>query len=155
MIISDKTRIGRTAGASTPWDQGGIFEQIVMDNGSAFVAEATQLAIRSIRAVPVYPPAGVPSLRGTIESLFSNFQRHFVKYFSGQTFSNPVDKGDYDAEGNACLTVEELNRTLVRYVVDAYHNSPHHGLAGQTPRQAWDTLTAPYAPSSRITKCGR
>ena len=141
MIISDKTRIGRTAGASTPWDQGGIFEQIVMDNGSAFVAEATQLAIRSIGAAPVYPPAGVPSLRGTIESLFSNFQRHFVKYFSGQTFSNPVDKGDYDAEGNACLTVEELNRTLVRYVVDAYHNSPHHGLAGQTPRQAWDTLT--------------
>jgi putative transposase len=33
---------------------------------------------------------------------------------------------------------------LVRYIVDIYHNTPHEGLLGETPRNAWNRLTKLY-----------
>lgn len=31
----------------------------------------------------------------------------------GATFSGPTEKGEYDAEGNACMTFDELEKWLV------------------------------------------
>lgn len=66
--------------------------------------------------------------------------------FSGRTFENVVRKGDYNPEVNASLLVDELWRLMVRWVVDVYHNTPHAGLGGETPRQAWLRLTKLYPP---------
>jgi len=144
MIVTDKTALASSAGVKSPWDECGVPETVAMDSGPAFIADATQLVIRDMGASPFYPPSGLAEMRGRIESLFSTFQRSFINYFPGQTFSNVVNKGEYDSEGNTCLSVEELNRTLIRYVVDVYHNTPHSGLVGETPRNAWLRLTERY-----------
>lgn len=144
MAVSDKSRIAELVGTETPWDQHGVFETVAMDAGAAFIATATQAVIRDLGAEPFYPPAGLPYLRPRIERLFGTFQRHVIRYFPGQTFENVIAKGDYDSEGNACIDIEELNRVFVRYVVDVYHNTPHQGLAGETPRNAWLRLTAKW-----------
>jgi putative transposase len=44
----------------------------------------------------------------------------------------------------ASLTFDELAYCIVRLVVDCYHNTPHDGLAGQTPLQAWERLNRLY-----------
>jgi putative transposase len=55
-----------------------------------------------------------------------------------------VALGDYPSEARASLTLDELACVVVRFVVDAYHNLPHSGLGGETPRDAWRRLTKLY-----------
>lgn len=144
MVVRDKSGIAGAAGCRSPWNMHGIPETVSMDNGPSFRAEQLKLAIAALGAGGHYPPAGVPELRGRIERAFGTFQHEFAGYFQGQTFSDVVDKGDYDAERHASLDLETLNRTLVRYVVDAYHNRPHAELAGATPLQTWNRLVAQF-----------
>lgn len=144
MMTMDKTYLSSVAGAISPWDMYGSPETVAMDAGPAFIAVATRAVVLDLGAEALFPPAGLASMRANIERLFGNFQQHFIRYFPGQTFENVIAKGNYDSEGNACVMVDTLNETLVRYVIDAYHNSPHDGLVGETPRNAWLRLTKKF-----------
>jgi putative transposase len=55
-----------------------------------------------------------------------------LKKVEGATFSNPKERGDYDSEGNAILTMHELEQWLV-VMIAKYHDSPHEGIGGETP----------------------
>ncbi|MEA1647816.1 Mu transposase C-terminal domain-containing protein [Nitrospirillum sp. BR 11164] len=154
MVVSDKSHLSAAAGAKTRWDMAGTFDEVVMDSGSAFIADLTKGVIAALKARAVYPPAGLPEMRGTVERIFGTLQRQFTRNFTGQTFENVVAKGDYDSEENASIDIEELNRTLILWVLDCYHNTPHAGLAGETPRNAWLRLTKQYgaAPPPNATQ---
>ncbi len=152
MCISDKSHIGDAAGTTTKWDMHGSISTLVADQGAPFISDEHHTACRELDIEILHPPAKMPSMRGRIERIFRTFQNWFLHYFPGQTFENVVRKGAYDSKGNACIDLEELNRTLVRFVVDVYHNTPHAGLAGKTPRNAWWELTRKYGvlpPPSR------
>lgn len=144
MIVSDKQPLASAADTQVPWEMQGSFETLVMDSGAGFIANETKAVISDLGAEALYPPSGLKEMRARIERVFGTFAQNFVRHFPGQTFENVVAKGDYDAQGNACINTSELNRTLLRYVIDVYHNSPHEGLAGETPRNAWLRLTAKY-----------
>src|SRR3546814_19169462 len=83
-------------------------------------------------------------MRGRIEGVFGTIHAQLLSWFDGRTFENVVARGDYPAEARASLLVEELNRVLIRYVVDYYHNHPHEGLGGETPRNCWNRLVGRY-----------
>ncbi len=72
----------------------------------------------------------------------------------GTTFSNPDQRGDYDSENKAALTLRELERWLT-LAVGTYHGSVHNG----SPAAArWAEAIARPAcqPSSlRTTAFGR
>ncbi|WP_231618548.1 hypothetical protein [Nonomuraea sp. SBT364] len=53
----------------------------------------------------------------------------------GTTFSNPAERGSYDSQASAVLTVAELNRWLA-LAAAAYHGQVHSTL-GQTPAGRW------------------
>lgn len=144
MAICDKGCQTDAVGVGARWDMHGLMETLATDGGAAFVALATQAALRDLGITYEAPPGGLPYLRGTIERFFLNVQSRLLPFFPGQTFENAISRGDYDAEGNACLNIEELNRVLIRYVVDIYHNLPHEGLGGETPRNAWQRLSRLY-----------
>jgi len=122
----------------------GRIETLATDGGAAFIATETQAALRDLKIAYEAPPGGIPALRGTMERLFLTVQKAFVPSFPGQTFENAVTRGNYDSEGNACLSFEELNTLIIAYIVDIYHNTPHASLAGETPRNAWIRLTNLY-----------
>lgn len=144
MAIYDKGTLADAVGVGSSWEMHGQIESLVTDGGAAFVAVATQVVLRDLGITHEVAPAGVPFLRGTIERFFLTVQSRLLPLFPGQTFENAISKGDYDSEGNACLNVEELNRLLIRYAVDIYHNTPHEGLGGETPRNAWRRLRGLY-----------
>ncbi|MCH0781397.1 hypothetical protein, partial [Klebsiella pneumoniae] len=81
----------------------------------------------------VAPQVGQPNKRATVERSFGTTRTQFLQHFTGQTFANVTDKGDYDPGANASLFVDELAQALVLYDVDIYHNTPHEGLFGETP----------------------
>lgn len=165
MCIADKSYVGDAAGAETVWDMHGTPCTIVADQGAPFISTEFHAACGELNIEIMHPPAKTPSMRGRIERVFRTFQHSVLHYFAGQTFENIIRKGDYDSTGNACVDIEQLNRTLIRFITDVYHNTPHAGLAGKTPRNAWRELTRKYGilpPPSRAvsrrvlgTKCKR
>lgn len=140
MAVYDKGHLSDAVGAGCRWEMRGLMETLVTDGGAAFISLATQSALRDLGIAHEVPPGGTPFLRGTIERFFLTVQSRLLPLFPGQAFENAISKGAYDSEGNACLNVEELNRVLLRYAVDIYHNTPHEGLGGETPRNAWRRL---------------
>lgn len=70
-----------------------------------------------------------------------------VHELPGTTFSNPAQRGDYDSESTAVLTVLELQRWLA-LAVAGYHGQVHATL-GQTPGGRWaDGVAASGRPAT-------
>jgi len=86
---------------------------------------------------------------GHIERYIGNVMGkvHFLK---GTTKSNPSDKGDYNSEGESCMTFSEFRRWLI-LEIEKYHLRDHKGLGGVTPKSIWNDYFVledgtPYAP---------
>ncbi|WP_199084550.1 hypothetical protein [Bosea sp. ASV33] len=138
-IIVDKSELAKAAGAASDWPMTARPRAIVTDGGPAFRGEFSESV--SKLNIEHSLPGGNPRNRGTIESFFRTFKR-FCRQFTGQAFSNVVEKGDYPSEQMASLVVEDLERLLTRFIVDSYHHRPHRGLGGDRPYNAWAHSTA-------------
>lgn len=150
-VVTDKSDLAAAAGCQTSWDMGSRrIETICTDTGSAYVSHEFRAACAELQIEIMFPPAGMPQMRGRIERLFSTFHQQLVARFHGRTFENVVAKGDYDADEMANIDAEELYRMLVRYVVDVYHNTPHRGLGGETPRNAWIRLNRQFGTEDTL-----
>ncbi len=55
----------------------------------------------------------------------------------GTTFSDVGQRGSYDSDKAACLTLEEAEHRLAVAVAKYCHHNPHKGLDGQTPIGRW------------------
>lgn len=150
MMISDKTPLAAAMGAETPWDYACVPHAIATDGGAAFRSDRFRQMLADLGIVFVAPQVGQPNKRATVERSFGTTRTQFLQHFSGQTFANIADKGDYDPGQNASLFVDELARALVLYDVDIYHNTPHEGLYGETPRACWQRLMR-ESGCSRVT----
>ncbi len=148
MAVNDKSTYAAAAGCITPWDMYGSIESVVQDSGSQFLSHEYCSAATDMGAELLFPPAGLPQMRARTERSFRTLNGLFSR-LDGQTFANVVAKGDYDAEARATLDIAEIGRMIVRWIVDVYHNTPHSGLGGETPRNAWLRLTRdfPVLPS--------
>lgn len=138
MVVSDKGEFANMVGAQAPWSIFGTPETLVTDNGSAFkslpfTSACTDLGITAIQTI-----AGMPSMRGIGERVFGTVSINLMPRLSGRTFSNVSEREDYKAEKSACLSLEDVAKILVRWVVDIYHNTLHDGLKNRTPLQQWE-----------------
>lgn len=129
------------SGAESPYPVYGVPEMIKVDNGPAYrsnslVAAAGQLQFE-LRLVPV----GKPNLKGKVERFFREVSRDFLSVFPGRTFSNVQERGDYDSQGRARMTLEQTQLLFMRWVVDIFHNRPNSRSFGQTPLQRWEALS--------------
>lgn len=147
-VMLDKDELAKAAGAKSSWPMMGRPLNVVSDGGSAFLGEFDKTIGAS--GICRLLPEKDPRKRGTIESFFRTLKR-VCRYFAGQTFSNVVEKGDYNSEAMASLTFEQLETAIVRYVVDIYHHQAHKGLAGRTPFAVWKEAAGKgvYPPPDR------
>jgi len=144
MITVNKGAWAKAVDARTPWDMHGTPELIVFDGGAAFKSLRFRMAAEDMGIAWEMAMNGVPENRGTIERVFKTFAGDFAPRLSGHTGSNIFEKGDSDPEKRAALTLDDFTFVLVRWVVDIYHNSPHRGLGGEKPVQAWRRLSKKY-----------
>ncbi|WP_226551932.1 Mu transposase C-terminal domain-containing protein [Celeribacter naphthalenivorans] len=140
MIVTDKSDLARALGAQSPWNQHGGISSVACDTGTAFFADAFVAAVNGLGGIMQFAPVKIPELRGRIERPFGTLTTGLMPRLSGRTFSNPLERGDYDSEGNAALDDDDLARILTYFIVDYYHNKPHGGLGGQTPANRWKEL---------------
>lgn len=142
-IVADKSLLAKFSGATANWPMLARPREIATDGGPAFQGDFRQSVVDL--GIVHRIGNGDPRSRGTIESFFRTFKR-FCRMFTGQAFSNVVERGDYSAELLASLVVEDLERLLTRFIVDSYHHRPHSGLGGQRPYEAWEKATNDLDP---------
>lgn len=135
MVESDKSAISDAVGAETRWSQRTGLCTVVADGG--FISAEMRDAVTEARATFENPIAGAAYLRPYIERVFRTVATQLMARLKGKTWSDVLQRGDYDSEGNAVIAEDELAWILVTWVVDIYHQTPHEGLGGATPEQAW------------------
>jgi len=144
MMMRDKGVWGDACGGLTPWNQFGWPSVIVTDCASYNISSLVQARTSDLGITVQYSPAGNPATKGRIERVFGTFATQLMPRLDGRTFSNSVERGDYDSVKRAALKPEEFCSVLVRYIVDVYHRTPHGGLNRETPLDCWNRLVEKF-----------
>lgn len=114
------------------WPIYGLMDTIHTDNGKEFHSKSLQRACERYHINMVKRPVGTPRYGPHIERLFSTFNYAGIHALPGTTKSNIVEKGEYQSEKKAVLTLTELETWFTELVVNVYHKTIHSEL-GVTP----------------------
>jgi putative transposase len=117
------------------WPMGGLPKVIHVDNAQEFHSKALLRGCQEYGITLEHREPGRPHLGGHIERLIGTMMGE-VHLLPGSTSSNPLLKGDYEAEARAILSVPELERWLALQIAGVYHLTPHSALH-KTPLAAW------------------
>jgi len=117
------------------WPMSGKPKMLYMDNASEFKSEALRRGCEQHGIQLDYRPLGQPHYGGIVERIIGTMMQR-IHELSGTTFSNTHQRGSYDAEKMATLTLHELECWLT-LAVASYHGSFHETLQ-QTPAARWD-----------------
>lgn len=117
------------------WPVWGKPDTIHVDNGKDFRSEALSRGCQQHGITLDFRPVGRPQYGGHIERLIGTMMGQ-VHLLPGTTFSNVQEKGDYDSEKHACMTLDEMQEWMTRGI-DVYHKRLHSGV-GMPPLAAWE-----------------
>ncbi|TDW30099.1 Mu transposase C-terminal domain-containing protein [Cryobacterium psychrophilum] len=131
---TDKRPWLESLGVDAPWPMSGKPRQLYLDNAAEFKSEALRRGCEQHGIELAYRPPGRPHYGGIVERVIGTAMQQ-VHELPGTTFSNPVERGRYDSDRMAMLTLGELEKWLA-LAVASYHGSLHSTL-GQTPAGRW------------------
>ncbi len=122
-------------GVSGSWPCWGFPLVIHLDNAREFHGEMLRRACEQYGVELAYRPVAQPHMGGHIERLVGTLMRALHE-LPGATFSHPRQRGEYDSEATAVLTLRELELWLTEYLVSVYHLRHHRGIR-TSPLQKW------------------
>ncbi|ODV40535.1 hypothetical protein AWV79_06805 [Cupriavidus sp. UYMMa02A] len=120
----------------------GQVEMLLFDRAKEFDSAAVQSACSDLDIVAMFCPAYSPDRKGHVERFIGTFNRSFISSLPGTTYGNPKERRGYDASGSATLTISDLRAVVQAWVDTVYALTPHDGLNGATPENAWRKLAA-------------
>lgn len=133
--VTDKSRWLSGLGITDmTWPMHGKPSKIFLDNASEFKSDALKRGCEQHGIEREYRPPGQPHFGGIVERVIGTAMK-MVHELPGTTFSNTKERGDYDSEKRAILTVRELEKWLT-LAIGTYHESIHSGL-WETPAACW------------------
>ncbi len=133
-VLPKDAWLARIGCADVEWPFYGVMDVLHMDNAREFRGNMLRLAATEYHIDLHLRPVKVPHYGAHIERLMGTVSQG-LKHVKGATFSGPKEKGVYDAEGNACMTFDELEKWLVLFFA-RYHRDMHNGI-GTTPLAKW------------------
>lgn len=116
------------------WPMSGKPRELYVDNAAEFKSEALRRGCDEHGIKLRYRPPGQPHFGGVVERLIGTMME-LVHELPGTTFSSIAERGAYDSDGKAVLTLRELQRWLA-LAVACYHGQVHETL-GRTPAGVW------------------
>lgn len=126
----------REIGVEANYPVFGTPERLDWDNAWTFKAKAIT-AQCSRRGIEInLRPVRKPHWGSYIERYIGTFMGR-VHLLPGTTFSNVKQRGQYDSQGRATMTLSELKRWAALEIVGRYFHAPHDGIGGLTPAQKW------------------
>lgn len=128
------------------WDAYGIPELLVVDNGPEFHSTHFEDACLQLGINVHYAPPKKGNYKGSIERWFGTQNRQLLHGQPGTTFSNVLDRADYDPKKNAVISLDAFEEMFHTYIVDVYHQQEHRALR-DVPARLWKVAIAEYPPT--------
>lgn len=120
------------------WSAFGVMRQLVVDGGNEFHSHSMEQICLALSIEWQTAPRKTPWFKGTIERFIGTMNRSVCHTLPGTTFASISDKGDYNAEKHACMTMTELRGLVYKWIVDVYHQQLHSVLH-TTPAKMWES----------------
>jgi putative transposase len=135
-----------------PWDCYGTPELVVVDNAMEFHSTHFERACLQLGCDIQYSKVSIPWYKARIERWQGTLNHDSLHGSPGTTFSNILERHDYDPVKNAVVLLSTFRELLHRWIVDDYHQSPHRGIH-DTPAHKWFSelhgFPPPLPPSSK------
>lgn len=128
-------------GITTPWPAAGRIQMIHLDNAREFHGLMLDRACDNYGIAITWRPVRQPWYGAHIERLLGTFARE-IHNLPGSTFANPAERGEYDSERRAAMTLSEFERWFAILVTQAYQQTRHSELA-MTPLQKYESGEPP------------
>lgn len=122
-------------GIEGEWPIYGIPNMIATDNAKEFRSIDLKRFCDQYSIELVWRPVGRSYYGGHVERVIKTISKE-IHTLPGTTFSNINERGNYDSETNASLTISELEKWLTEYIVNVYNKTVHSGI-GMTPEEKY------------------
>lgn len=104
------------------------------DNGKDFRSADVERIVTEVYGSEIdFRPIRQPQYGGAIERFFKRLDTEVIHNLDGTTKSNPADLGDINPAHYARLTLAELEKIVIKWIVDIYHFDKHQGLPRYEP----------------------
>jgi len=120
------------------WNSYGVMRELVVDNGLDFHSKSLEKLCYSMNIEIHYSARKTPWFKGKVERFLGTLNKDLIHPMPGTTFSNIVEKGDYDPVKHALIKYSVLKEIVNKWVVDVYHQKTHRSL-GVSPSRMWET----------------
>ena len=130
-IAQDKEALLAQHQIEAHWPLMGKPTVLHTDNGKDFVSKALRQGCLAHGIRLEHRPVARPHYGGTIERVIGTFMKKMHDELPGTTFSNVHERGEYNSEGKAELTLTEFEHWLLLQITE-YHATVHSSL-GETP----------------------
>lgn len=119
------------------WPIHGIPAMVYADNAAEFRGTMLERACREYGIVMENRPKGQPNYGGHVERLFRTFMRR-TQSLPGSTFANIEERGEYQSDSRAAMTLAEYTRWFATFVTKVYHQRPHRGIGRMSPVKLYE-----------------
>ena len=118
------------------WECFGVPELVVVDNPPEFHSSHFERACLEIGADIQYSRVLVPWYKGKLERFQGTLNHDLMQGNPGTTFSNILERDDYDPGRHAVILLSTLREMLHKWIIDVYLQTPHRGIT-DTPAHRW------------------
>lgn len=144
--ILPKADTHRLYGTQHPWSAFGLPETLVVDNGKEFIGRDLDDACGQLGIILERMPVRTPWFKGSVERFFRTNNTGLIHTLPGTTFSNILERGDYDVFQHACISLSAFWKILHIFLLDIYAQRWHEGVEG-IPAKIWaENLQAGFIP---------
>ncbi|MBU9321087.1 DDE-type integrase/transposase/recombinase [Burkholderia gladioli] len=119
------------------WPARGVPSLIVADNGMEFHGTGLRYGCADLGIELAYCPSRSPWHKGRVERFMRTVAGQLFHNIPGTTWSSTTERGDYESADLACITLEDLTKLVVRWIVEVYQHAPQRGLRKRTPNMVW------------------
>jgi putative transposase len=99
-------------GIVNEWPAYGVMSQLVVDGGQEFYSTSLEQVCMSLGIEWCAAPRREPWFKGRIERFFGTFNRDIAHGLPGTTFSNILEKDDYDPSKHSVVTFSTSDHAI-------------------------------------------
>lgn len=147
--ILPKDKWMRDLGVDYDWPCQGKPRVIHSDNAKEFQGRALEKASQEHGFLFRFRKKKTPQYGAHIERYLGTLNKS-IHELSGTTFQSVGAKAEYDAAGNAVLTLENFEKWLAHLILGEYHQQIHSGLKGKSAELKSQYAEEPRTPLQRF-----